>query len=243
MKVCIIQPSYIPWKGYFHQIAKSDFFIFYDTVQYDKRGWRNRNQIKTPKGSTWLTIPVQAHGSHDGLLIQDVQIQDPRWSTVHLQKIQQNYLKAPCFEKEFPWIQDMLTSISQQHTDISRIAAETTKLIAHRLGLHNTQFIYASDLLIKTDNSSLKLLKIIEAVGGTEYLSGPSAQTYLNTTLFEKAAIPVEWMQYNYPEYPQLYAPFTHQVSILDLILMVGSEQAGTFIWDKQNASCQVLRA
>ncbi len=62
MKCAIIQPSYIPWRGYFHQIDKSDIFIFYDDVQYDKHGWRNRNRIKTHQGTIWLTIPVHSSG-------------------------------------------------------------------------------------------------------------------------------------------------------------------------------------
>jgi hypothetical protein len=57
-KLAIIQSSYIPWKGYFDIIRMADHFIPYDDVQYFKGSWRNRNKIKTPKGSEWLTIPV-----------------------------------------------------------------------------------------------------------------------------------------------------------------------------------------
>ena len=60
LKLAIIQPSYIPWRGYFHQIQKADVFLFYDDVQYDKHGWRNRNRVKTANGTIWLTIPVAA---------------------------------------------------------------------------------------------------------------------------------------------------------------------------------------
>ena len=63
MKCVVLQPSYVPWRGYFHQIAKADCFVFYDDVQYDKHGWRNRNRIKTAQGSQWLTIPVYASGA------------------------------------------------------------------------------------------------------------------------------------------------------------------------------------
>ena len=62
MKCVILQPSYIPWRGYFHQIQKADLFVFYDDVQYDDRGWRNRNRVKTEQGTRWLTIPVFSQG-------------------------------------------------------------------------------------------------------------------------------------------------------------------------------------
>jgi hypothetical protein len=66
MKCVILQPSYIPWRGYFHQILKSDIFVFYDDVQYDKHGWRNRNRIKTHQGVIWLSIPVYSMTSMAG---------------------------------------------------------------------------------------------------------------------------------------------------------------------------------
>lgn len=236
MKVCIIQPSYIPWKGFFHQISQSNVFVFLDTVQYDKRGWRNRNKIKTRQGTDWLTIPVHAHGTHDGLLIQDVRVQGLEWAESHLQKIQFNYQKAPAFDREFPWLKELILETAQANTHISRITSELTIAIARRLDIQHTRFIYASDLHIETSNPSERLLKIVQQLDGSAYLSGPSAQSYLDVSQFNKAGISVEWMRYDYPEYPQLYPPFTHQVSILDLMLMVGSKQTSSFIWGQQLA-------
>ena len=100
MKVVILQPSYIPWRGYFDQICRADLFIFYDDVQYDKRGWRNRNQIKTPKGKQWLTIPVHSHGAQtENIPINQIRIVwDNPWSENHLKALQHSYAKAPHFD-------------------------------------------------------------------------------------------------------------------------------------------------
>jgi hypothetical protein len=46
----ILQPSFIPSRGNFHQIQRADIFVFYDCVQYDKHGWRNRKRIKIAQG-------------------------------------------------------------------------------------------------------------------------------------------------------------------------------------------------
>ena len=83
MNVVILQPSYIPWRGYFDQIRRADLFIFYDDVQYDKHGWRNRNQIKTAQGKQWLTIPVHSAGVTQGVPIKDVKIdQGKPWAKI-----------------------------------------------------------------------------------------------------------------------------------------------------------------
>ena len=64
MTCVIVQPSYIPWRGFFDLMSKADVFVFYDCVQYDDHGWRNRNRIKTGAGLQWLTIPVYSKGAH-----------------------------------------------------------------------------------------------------------------------------------------------------------------------------------
>lgn len=232
MRVCILQPSYIPWKGFFHQIALSDVFVFLDTVQYDKRGWRNRNQIKIPTGLTWLTIPVHAHGTHQGLLIKDVEVQGPDWAKKHCAQIIQSYKKAPFFSKEFPLLEALLLEKAEKESKISRITTEITKNLANGIGIHKTQFLYASELPFDTVSlePSQRLLSIVQYLNGTSYLSGPSAKDYLNVSLFHDSDVQVEWMQYNYEETPQLYPPFTHYVSLVDTILTLGREEAGKLI-------------
>src|SRR6202140_4033555 len=100
MKCAILQPSYIPWRGYFHQIQKADVFVFYDDVQYDKHGWRNRNQIKTAQGKQWLTVPVHSGGATHGVKIRDVKIDWSKpWSQHHMRALTSAYNKAPFFKK------------------------------------------------------------------------------------------------------------------------------------------------
>ena len=59
MKIAIHQPNYLPWLGYFYKIACVDIFILLDNVQYERNGYINRCQIKTPRGLFWLTLPIK----------------------------------------------------------------------------------------------------------------------------------------------------------------------------------------
>src|ERR1700736_3824998 len=99
MTCVILQPSYIPWRGYFHQIQKADVFVFYDDVQYDKHGWRNRNRIKTSQGTQWITIPVKTKVNvEQARPICDVEIDwDRDWSRKHLSALMLAYQHAPHF--------------------------------------------------------------------------------------------------------------------------------------------------
>src|SRR5713226_9835184 len=100
MRCVILQPSYIPWRGYFDLIRRADIFVFYDDVQYDKGGWRNRNRVKTPQGSRWLTIPVRTRGVvSQKIPINAIRTADDRWPCAHLQTLTQLYRRAPYFDR------------------------------------------------------------------------------------------------------------------------------------------------
>ena len=101
MNCVILQPSYIPWRGFFHQVRKADVFIHYDDAQYDKEGWRNRNRVKGPNGAQWLTIPVRSKGNvTNGLPINKVRITEGQdWARKHWETLRQLYGKAPYLHK------------------------------------------------------------------------------------------------------------------------------------------------
>ena len=223
MNVVILQPSYIPWRGYFDQICRADLFIFYDDVQYDKRGWRNRNQIKTPKGKQWLTIPVHSHGAQtEDIPIHQIRIvRDTLWNQNHLKALQHSYSKAPYFHQYLP----LLEVFYQRHDAfLADFTIDFTVALTRELGNTETRFRRSSEIPNIKGQKTDRLVQILQAVGGTHYLSGPSARDYIEKAKFDAVGITLEYMEYNYPEYPQLYPPFDPYVSILDLLFMTGQD-------------------
>ena len=228
MKCVILQPSYIPWRGYFHQIQKADLFVFYDDVQYDDRGFRNRNRIKTEGGPRWLTIPVHSQGvqiTHTP--IRDVRISwDRPWSHKHWETIRHSYSRAPYFAR----YADLLKSFYARRGEaLADFTIELTVALAWELGLTRTRFIRSSSLAVQGTRTA-RLLGLLAAVGADHYISGPSAREYIEEDKLREAGVTLEYMSYEYPEYEQLYPPFEPQVSILDLLFMKGPE-AGEWIW------------
>ena len=222
MKGVILQPSYIPWRGHFDQINKADLFIFYDDVQYDKHGWRNRNRIKNRQGGQWLTIPVHSQG----VVVEDIPIHqieiawEQPWNERHWRAIQQNYSKAPYFKLYAPWLEEVY------QRKPARLADFTIPLmieIAQKLGICQTRFLRSSELQVSGSKTD-RLISILTRIGVDHYISGPSASSYIENEKFRAAGIKLEYMEYNYPEYPQLYPPYDPFVTVLDLMFMVGPE-------------------
>ncbi len=220
MNVVILQPSYIPWRGVFDQIRQADLFLFYDDVQYDKHGWRNRNQIKTAQGKQWLTIPVHSKGVTEGIPIKDVCIDWSKpWPKKHLNALKYAYAKAPHFSAYLPWLESIFNRRDKYLADFT---IETTIELANLLGIKGTSFNRSSTLLDIDGQKTDRLIQILKRVGATHYLSGPSARNYIEKDQFIEAGIGLEFIQYDYPKYPQLHPPYDPHVSILDLLFMVG---------------------
>ncbi|WBA41980.1 WbqC family protein [Hymenobacter canadensis] len=219
-RVAILQSNYIPWKGYFDLLNSVDDFIFYDEVQYTKNDWRNRNRIKTAQGVQWLTMPVRQERLAQ--TISETEVSDPAWRARHWRTLAQAYARSPHFEQYRPELEKLY---AVDETRLSVINQRFIRAIQGWLG-SETRLHSAADFTVDGDRTA-RLVQLVQAVGGTEYVSGPAASAYLDADQFARAGIDLTWMSYEgYPEYPQLHGPFEHRVSVLDLLLNTGPEAA-----------------
>jgi hypothetical protein len=216
-RVAVLQSDYIPWKGYFDLINCVDEFVLYDTAQFTKNDWRNRNRIKTERGAMWLTIPV-IHNF--GQTIQETQVRDARWASKHWRSIVQYYSKAPCF----PAYADTLDSLYSEAAGL-KFLSEVNYLflsaICRVLGI-KTRITWSRDYDL-VEGQTERLVDLCLKLRGEEYVSGPAAKSYIEESLFERSRVKLTYVDYaGYPEYAQLYPPFEHGVSVIDLILNQG---------------------
>jgi hypothetical protein len=196
--------------------------VFYDDVQYDKHGWRNRNRIKTAQGSQWLTIPVHARGVTRGIPIKDVRIDwSTAWASRHLRALTFAYARAPHFAIHRPWLESLYARRDEFLADFT---IDVTIDLARRLGIAGTRFVRASELGGIEGQRTDRLIRILQHVGARHYVSGPSAESYLEHDKLAAAGITLEFLAYNYPEYVQLHPPYDPFVSALDLLFMKGDE-------------------
>lgn len=224
-RIVVLQPSYLPWLGYFDQLYKSDVFVLYDDVQYDKHGWRNRNRIKTDKGPLWLTVPVLTHGQ--GLPTnRDARIDTRQpWARKHLQALRVNYAKAPAFEEVFGALEPVLGRPWTHLIDLNRAVLE---MLCRLLGL--TRLIRLSSELDVPGQKSERLIALCRALGAGRYLTGDAASHYLDETQFAAHDIRVEYHHYRHPVYAQLHGEFVPYLSVVDLLMNHGRESLGVLV-------------
>jgi hypothetical protein len=219
-RVAIVQPNYIPWKGYFDIINQVDEFIIFDEVQYTPKDWRNRNQIKTQQGLLWLTIPVRV--SHQQQRINETMAESNIWRKKHWKSVVVNYKKAPFFEEVASFLEPLY--VNSKEVRLLQIDIDFLETICKYLNI-STPLILSSSIPQTTAERLERIEEILIHRQTQVFLNGPKARSFMSEDAFVARRIQIEWMDYNgYPEYPQFFPPFEHGVSILDLLFHCGKQ-------------------
>jgi hypothetical protein len=212
------QPNFAPWLGFFDKMMHSDVMVLLDSVQFIKRGYQNRAQIKGTGAPQWLTIPVISKGRYHQLT-RDVEIDESRsWRSVHLRTLQSVLAKAPHRDE----VLDFLHPIYDKE-GLHNLADFNTALIrgvVARLGV-TTRLVMASELDCPGSSSRL-MLNLTKAVGGDTYLSGPTGRNYLEPEMFSAEGVTLRYHRFEPFEYPQAFPPFVAGLSCLDYLANVG---------------------
>jgi hypothetical protein len=214
--VAIMQPTYLPWLGYFDMMARVDVFVLLDNVQFEKASWQQRNRIKTSQGELMLTIPVRKGPVER--LIADTEINlETRFGSTHAKSLQTAYGKAP-FAEYLPGLTDLVKS------GIPLLGPFTTVLIrwlADQMGI-TTRIILGSELDATGRRTELTVNQCRE-LGASHYLAAGGSREYTSQEPgFAAHGIAVEYHAYAPPEYPQLHGPFLPYLSAVDALLNVG---------------------
>jgi len=217
----VLQPGYLPWLGFFDQMHRADVFAYYDDVQFDKHGWRNRNRIKTPQGPLWLTVPVRHHGQGQPRINEMLIDHTSRWQRKHVATLKQYYAKAAYAARYLPELEELMNrpwthlveldiALSGQMAAWMQLPIPTVR--TSTLGIDGTQ--------------SQRLINLCLHFGANRYLSGDAASAYLDVTLFASHGIEVVWQNYQHPVYPQQHGTFEPYLSAIDLLLNCGDTSA-----------------
>ncbi len=221
MRCAIMQPTYLPWVGYFNLISQVDIFVFLDDVQFERRSWQSRNRILLDGQEHWLTVPV--HSERQSQRLDTIQIDfTQRWQRKHLLGLEQAYRKTPYF-KEIKMILEYLGQANG--VTLANLNINIIQMISQMLNL-DTKLLSASALNLP-DSRSQHLLNICEKLECREYLSPLGSQDYLvEDGVFQKSSVQLSFQNYTPQPYPQIKSPiFKSHLSILDLIANIGIKQ------------------
>jgi hypothetical protein len=217
--ICIHQPDFLPWLGFFERLKRCDIFVVLDNVQFLRRGWQNRDLIKTHTGQVWMTVPVRKKGRYHQL-IREVEIDDSHdWRRKHLTTLRSAYGGTPHFKNVFESISEIY---GRQQKLLIELNMDLIGYLGDMLGI-SVRTIRSSDLNVDSESSAL-LVGITKHLGGHTYLTGTGARQYLDEKEFEASGINVEWQDFTHPVYEQAHGEFVPNLSSIDCLFNCGPE-------------------
>ena len=223
MKVAIMQPYIFPYAGYFQLIKAVDKFIFYDDVNFIKKGWINRNQILINNQAHLISIPLQK--ASQNILIKDTLISyDSPWRNKLTTKIEMNYKKAPHFKAAFPIVKNI---IEAQEKTISDLAILGIKKIAYYLEL-DTKFELSSEMYqeskeLKKEN---RLIQICKKNNADKYINPSGGEELYSKKDFYNKGMELQFIENSILPYQQFsFNSFISHLSIIDVLMFNSKEQ------------------
>lgn len=212
------QTGYMPWLGFFAKVAQADLFCSFDAVQYERRGWTNRNYIKTRDGPLLLSVPVRSK-NHFGTKLCDVEIMTGNWARKHMRSIELAYAKAPHFEQHYAGVGAVLDLYSEGGL-LMELNTDLMRYFLRALGIQ-VPIVQASDHDFKGGKSAL-VLDMCRKLNASTYIFGGEGKNYADVAAFKAAGIEPRFQEYVHPTYPQLWGEFAPRMSVLDLVMNCG---------------------
>ena len=218
--IVISQPMYFPWVGMFEQLRLADIYVDYSDVAFSKGSFTNRVQVKTPTATNWLTLPLK--DLKLGQPIAEVRLDERQnWRRKHRLTLAQAHARAPFVKEMLVLVDEVMEGTGNS---LAEVANASMRVVHKYFALERPAEFYRSADLHIGGHGTQRVLAVVRHFGGTRYVTGQGATSYLDHVAFEGAGVAVDYMDYRKLEYPQSAPPFTPYVTILDLVANLGKE-------------------
>ena len=212
-------PYFFPYLGHFHLIGQVDVWAVFDTAQFIRRGWMNRNRILKPAGGGWQYVNVPVKHPSRGAVIKDVELSmDTDWRSRLLRQLQHYRKKAPFFDEA----NDLVKScIDNDETSLSRLNVRILAVLCASLGIP-FQPVFLSETGADPGPSTSpgeRILAIAANLGARSYLNPAGGAHLLDPVAFLSAGIKLEIQRYENLVYDTESYVFEPGLSIIDALM------------------------
>lgn len=224
MKAAIMQPYLFPYIGYFSLIKNTDYFMFFDTPQYIRHGWINRNRILDAKeNDIYFTVPIEKN--HRETAIKDVKISyNSNWRKKLIGQLTVYKKRAPFYNTVLDLVREV---IEKDWVYISELAIDSVVKTSDYLGLDIKYDIYSKMQLPEFEVNAPDewALRITKYLGYDTYVNPPGGKSFFNRQKYESEGIELQFLTQELVEYNQRMQSFLSGLSILDVMMFCSPEE------------------
>ena len=228
MKISVMQPTYLPWAGYFNLIKNCDYFVFLDDAKIEKSSWHVRNRILINDSVNFITIPIRS--SRNNLIKDTPIIYDINWKCKHFKKLNLTYRKHPYGEEILELIHPAYHNNDMPF--LSEFNINLINIICSYLGL-DFEVLLSSDLNLSSTKSQ-KLIEICSIYNCAHYISPLGSRDYIEADgKFSDSNIQLSYQNYKLKKYVHYRSnQFYPRLSIIDVIANIGRCKTAEYILD-----------
>ncbi|WP_037319624.1 WbqC family protein [Salegentibacter sp. Hel_I_6] len=217
MKTAIMQPYFFPYIGYFQLVNTTDKFVFYDDVNFKKKGWIHRNNFLINKETSLLSVPLKKASQNKKINETFIHQENFKvWKEKFFKSIYQNYKDSPHFDATWELLQNFF---SKDFDLISELSAESVKTVSKHLNI-NTNFLYSSYIEYKKEKSAEeKILNINSILKTSKYYNLSGGKNLYNEENFRKKNMELKFIESKEISYSQQTENFLPNLSIIDVLM------------------------
>lgn len=223
LTVAVHQPHYLPWLGLIDKIDRSDRYVVLDTVQFERRGWQNRNYIAGPGKPLLLSVPVEQSSREERIMDKTID-NTQKWRMKHYKALTEH-----CYRKT-PYLSEYLDEIAHLYESewksLVELSIATTRLLLRAFGV-TTPMVRASELGDFPGHKSELIAQICAESGADTLLSGSGAKNYLRPETLQRYGVDIEWQDFQHPVYTQhsrASDDFVPRLAAIDLLVNAGPD-------------------
>ena len=232
-RVALMQPTFLPWQGYFGLVAAAEVFVLLDDFQFQRHSFQQRNRIRLADGTeSWITLPV-AHPADGAFptLAESAPVVDAKWRRRLKATLDQSYGKAPHHGTLRGFVDEW---IDTPWTTVADLNVAFIRMVADRLGFEPVW--RRSSEVGATGTRSERVLDLLHRTGARTYLCARGSYDYM----VEDAVFPVDDVDVVFQDFaPQPYAQrraddFVSHLCVLDALFEVGPDATRRLVLEGQ---------
>lgn len=235
LRVACMQPTFLPWQGYFALIAAADVFVVLDDFQFRRRTFHHRNRVLfSDGGDRWVTVPASHSKDEARNTLREVAVGiDDEWRRKFRATLDHAYGNAPFHAQIRPMVDDWIG------TEWPSLAACNTAFIQRVAGMLGfaPEWRLSSELG-SAGQRSARILDLLRRTGAGTYLCARGSLEYMiEDALFPVDDIDVAFQEFEPQPYPQRRAPsFVSHLAVLDALFEVGADATRALVLAGQRA-------
>src|SRR5258708_7273700 len=181
----VMQPYFLPHLGYFSLIRHTDEWVVFDTPQFIRHGWIERNRILKPReGWQYIRVPLEKHSRDAAINQVKIRTNEP-WRQLILAQIEHYKKIAPYYGDVSTFLQDAL---GYETDKIAAMNVHLLKTVCCYLGISFRPRAFSEcDLkLPDVKGPDEWALYISLALGAEEYVNPPGGESFFDRRKYEQ---------------------------------------------------------